>query len=301
VTVVVTSDIPGNYNNTTSGVTTAQTPVGSVSNTAQLAVSAAAPGISKAFAPATINQGATTTITFTLGNTNGISLTSAGFSDTLVNMTVSGAQAASGSCAGAGGNSFVNGQTALVFSGLTIPANGSCTVRVVVTSSTFGTQNNQASGVSSAQAPTGAPSNVASLVVQLVLPSLTFVKQATPATAGPGQVISYTLLTTNSGLGAATAVLLSDALSRYTMWGIDSFGANIPFLLTQGAPVSGLTLGTPVYSNDGGVTWTYIPSSGAGGAPAGFDGNVTNWRIPMTGSMSGGGANFTLQYRVQVK
>jgi len=57
-------------------------------------------------------------------------------------------------------------------------------------------------------------------------------------------------------------VLLSDALSRYTFWGIDSFGANTPFLLTQGAPASGLVLGTPAYSNDGGSSWTYTRHPG---------------------------------------
>ena len=300
VTVVVTSDVPGTYNNTATGVTTDQTTISAVSNTSQLTVTVASPTIAKAFSPATINQGATTTITFILANSNGISLTSAGFSDTLTNMAISGAQSAGGTCAGVGGNSFANGQTILAFTGLTIPLNNNCTVSVIVTSNSVGTQTNQSSGVSSSQAPTGAPSNTASLVVQ-GLPSLTFVKQASSATAVPGQDITYTLLTTNSGTGAATAVELTDNLSRYTYWSINSFGVNIPFQFNDGAPTSGLTIGAPVYSNDGGSTWTYSPSSGAGGAPAGFDGNVTNWRIPMIGTMPGNGANFRLDYKVQVK
>ncbi len=300
VTVVISSDIPGNYNNTTSGVTTTQTTIGAVSNTAQLTVTAAPPTIAKAFSPATINQGATTTITFTLANSNGINLTSAGFSDTLTNMSISGAQSAGGTCAGVGGNSFANGQTNLTFSNLTIPLNSSCTVSIVITSTSTGTQTNQSSGVSSSQAPTGSSSNTASLVV-LGLPSLTFVKQASSATASPGQALTYTLLTTNSGTGVATAVELTDVLSRYTFWGINTFGLNVPFQFSDGAPASGVTMGAPVYSSDNGVSWTYVPSSGAGGAPAGFDGNVTNWRIPMTGTMNPNGANFTIRYNVQVR
>ena len=41
--------------------------------------------------------------------------------------------------------------------------------------------------------------------------------------------------------------------------------------------------------------------SGGGGAPAGYDGNVTHVRIPLTGSMPGGGSNFTLTYDAVVE
>ena len=65
--------------------------------------------------------------------------------------------------------------------------------------------------------------------------------------------------------------------------------------------MTGLILGTPVYSNNNGTTWVYTPVSGGGGAPAGYDGNVTNWQIPMTGTMNANGANFTINYKVRVK
>ena len=38
-------------------------------------------------------------------------------------------------------------------------------------------------------------------------------------------------------------------------------------------------------TTDGGTTWTYAPASGAGGAPAGYDGNVTNVQWNFTGSL----------------
>ena len=41
--------------------------------------------------------------------------------------------------------------------------------------------------------------------------------------------------------------------------------------------------------------------SGGGGAPAGYDGNVTNWQIIMNGTMNGNGGNFTLNYKVIIK
>lgn len=40
------------------------------------------------------------------------------------------------------------------------------------------------------------------------------------------------------------------------------------------------------YSNDGGTTWTYTPVSGGGGAPAGYDRNVTNIRWTFAGKLS---------------
>jgi hypothetical protein len=94
---------------------------------------------------------------------------------------------------------------------------------------------------------------------------------------------------------------LRDNLSRYTFWSIDTFGVNVPFQFSEGTPASGLTIGAPAYSSDNGASWAYVPSSGAGGAPPGYDGNVTNWRIPMSGTMNAGGANFTIRYNVQVR
>ncbi len=70
-------------------------------------------------------------------------------------------------------------------------------------------------------------------------------------------------------------------------------------MFTEGSPPSTLTLGTPQYSNNNGSTWTYTPVSG-NNAPAGYDGDVTNWRIPMTGTIPVNG-RFTLNYQVIVK
>ena len=185
VTFVVTSDVPGPHNNQASGVASAQAPTGSASNVATLTVSATAPAIAKAFGPASIAYGATSTVTFTLSNTNGVPLTGAAFSDTLANISVSGAQAAGGTCAGAAGNNYTNGQTGLLnFAGLTIPANASCTVTIGATSAMAGGWPNQASGVSSNEAPTGAASNTATLTVTAT--ALTVSKTFTPATINSG-------------------------------------------------------------------------------------------------------------------
>jgi uncharacterized repeat protein (TIGR01451 family) len=138
--------------------------------------------------------------------------------------------------------------------------------------------------------------------VTVVMPAVvSILKSANRLSAAPGDVITYSALVTNTGVGTATVVVISDTLSPYAWWGVNSYGAGIAFQFTNGSPTSGLTLGTPVYSNDGGTTWVYTPVSGGGGAPAGYDGNVTNFSIPMTGTMNASGANFTINYQVRVK
>ncbi len=121
------------------------------------------------------------------------------------------------------------------------------------------------------------------------------------ADVNPGQSIVYTVQLVNFGAGTATGVVLKDDLSPYTALGLNSYGAGVVFQFSDGTPASGLSLGTPVYSSDNGATWTYSPVSGGGGAPAGYDGNVTNWKIPMTGTMNANGATCTLRYQMQVK
>ena len=131
-------------------------------------------------------------------------------------------------------------------------------------------------------------------------PNLSILKSANKASANPGDVITYTIQVKNTGTGYAKTVTLTDSLGSYNALAISAY-AGSPFNFMDGSPVSGLTLGTPVYSNNNGTTWVYTPVSGGGGAPAGYDGNVTNWRIPMSGTMNTNGANFTINYKVRVK
>lgn len=262
------------------------------------------PTVTKGFAPATIGAGGSSSLVITVTNpaANPVSLTGVSIND-LYTGTLANNAAGAVACSGGGSATLTGGivgGTSVGFSGGTIVPGGSCTITQSVTAT--GTVANT-TGAPVATGPvnplTGTAASATLTIFQL--PSLVFVKQASTATAAPGQAITYTLLTTNSGSGIATSVILSDALSPYVFWGVNSFGANVPFQMGDGPPISGLTLGTPLYSNDNGATWTYVPASGAGGAPAGYDGNVTNWRIPMTGTMNGNGANFTLQYKVMVR
>ena len=210
VTVQVAAAGAGSYPNAAGAVSSAEAPTGAAAASATLIV-AASPTIAKAFATSPISQNGTSALTFTLTNPNAIALSGGAFTDTLSNMQISAAGPATGSCGGAGGNSFTAGQTgALAFSGLTIPASGSCTVSVVVTSSTSGSNPNTTGGVTTAQTPVaGAGSNTATLQVSSP-PSLSLGFSPGVILTGASSTLTVTL--TNANAAALTSVAFSDTL-----------------------------------------------------------------------------------------
>ena len=139
------------------------------------------PTITKDFSPAMILAGGTSTVTLTLTNPNASPLTNAAFTDTLANMSAVGG-AVGGTCTGTTPGSLTAGATALSFSGISIPASGSCTVSFEVTSNTPGVQPNQTSGVTTAQTAAGDPSNTANLTV--TCPTIV----VSPATVPEGRI-----------------------------------------------------------------------------------------------------------------
>ena len=122
----------------------------------------------------------------------------------------------------------------------------------------------------------------------------------TAASAKPGAVVTYWIQVDNTGSSPATSIHIDDYLSPYVYFGVDTYGPGVHIDFIEGAPASGLTPGADVYSQTSDTNFTYNPSTGAGGAPAGFDGNVTNWRFNLNGSMAPGG-QFLLRYQVQVR
>ncbi|MBK7660968.1 MAG: DUF11 domain-containing protein [Betaproteobacteria bacterium] len=209
VTFTVTSNTAGVHPNATSGVSSNEAGTGAASNTASLTVSVNAAAIAKAFAPASIAYATgVSTLTFTLSNTNAIALTAGAFTDTLAGMAIAANQSAGGTCAGAAGNAFTAGATALSFTGLTIPAAGTCTVSVTVSSSAVGAHPNTASGVTTAEAGTGAVSNSATLTVTAIAP--TVAKSFTPAIIGNSQESTLVITVTNPNDAPITIVTATD-------------------------------------------------------------------------------------------
>ncbi|MBE0500774.1 MAG: DUF11 domain-containing protein, partial [Desulfuromonadales bacterium] len=125
------------------------------------------------------------------------------------------------------------------------------------------------------------------------MPSLMILKSADKATVNPGEVITYTITTMNSGAGPATTVQVFDNLSPYVGLILDYDGVTPPYEPFDFVPgTSGLTFGTPVYYNSDGI---FNPNFAAG-----EDDTVIRWETPMTGSFNPG-SQFTLRFKVRVK
>lgn len=180
-----------------------------------------APTFSKAFAaPKNIAVTGNTTLTFTLTNPNAGALTGAAFTDdfpsglSLFNTTLSG------TCAGGSVTSRLTtgaapfgaitaGHISIQAAGYTIPALGSCTVIVNLTSSTAGAKANTSSTLTTAQGTTTA---AASDTLNVYSPP-TVVKTFTPSTIASGGIATMEITVTNPAAnpGNLTGVSISDA------------------------------------------------------------------------------------------
>jgi hypothetical protein len=119
------------------------------------------------FAPATIAPFGTSSLSFTINNPNGVSLTSVGFNDTLpAGLTLAFPNGLTGSCGGT--ITAPAGSNSVSLSGATIAASGSCTFSVNVTGINFGTYTNATGPLVSAN---GGYSLGASAILAIINPT----------------------------------------------------------------------------------------------------------------------------------
>jgi fibronectin-binding autotransporter adhesin len=133
------------------------------------------------------------------------------------------------------------------------------------------------------------------VVLTRAAPNVTLTNGVTPSgTQPPLTDLVYSVTFTNTQCCAAQSLVISDPIPANTDFKVGSE--------THDLGSTGLTV-VIAYSNDGGTTWTYTPASGGGGAPAGYDRNVTNIRWTFTGNLSqispnnSGSVGFTAQIR----
>jgi len=122
-------------------------------------------------------------------------------------------------------------------------------------------------------------------------PNVPLVKSVSPSgTQPPGIDLTYTINFSNTGNLAAQQFVITDPIPANTDFKVGS-------VTTALGGLSGVTV---QYSNDGGLTYAYTPASGSGGAPAGYDRNVTHVRWTFTGTLvSGGSGNVTFAVRIR--
>jgi uncharacterized repeat protein (TIGR01451 family) len=192
----------------------------------------------------------------------------------------------------------------------------SVTLTLVARIDALGSLNNTAQVSASDQPdPDSTPNNnnaaeddQASTSINVTPPSLSLCKTIigqlcppnVPLNMPPGSDISYVVNFTNNGGSMASDFVLTDPslppistlkLNDYTYFKVGSVVNNLP---------AGLSLTELRYSADAGLTWNYTPISGAGGAPVGYDANVTHiqWRF---GGQLSPGSNGNVSFTVQIK
>ena len=215
VAVDVTGTTAGAKANTSGNVSSTEGGTGNAASDTLTVIGA--PSIAKSFAPDPIAVGGTTTLTFTITNSNsGTALTGVAFGDSLP----SGLQVAASpnaSTSGCGSPTFVPaaGDTALAFGGGTIPVAGTCTVAVDITATTTGTKVNTSGNVSSTNGGTGnaASDTLTVSIVTISDPAVT--KTTDPATAQVGDTVTFTLVVRNDGTADADNVILTDPVPAF--------------------------------------------------------------------------------------
>ena len=116
----------------------------------------------------------------------------------------------------------------------------------------------------------------------------------TVPTVTAGSDLVYSISFSNTGGYQATNFVIRDQIPSNTDFKVGS--------VTSTLGTTGLTA-TVAYSNDGGTSWVYTPTSGAGSAPAGYDRTVTHVRWTFTGNLSqtapnnAGSVGFTTRIR----
>ena len=152
---------PGTYSNTTSNLTGIfdGTPVSLEPATASLSLEPP-PTFSKAFYPATISYGGTSTLTFTIDNTaSTLAATSLTFTDNLpAGVIVATSPNDSTTCTG-GTLGAVAGTGTITYFGGSVAAGAYCTIQVDVTSSVPGTHMNTTGDLTSSSGNSGTATN----------------------------------------------------------------------------------------------------------------------------------------------
>ena len=132
------------------------------------------------------------------------------------------------------------------------------------------------------------------LIVTVVRPALTIGKAVSPGgTPLPGANLTFTSTVTNTGSASASSVAIVDSIPSWVEYKLASASATLP------AGVSAAI----EYSNDGGLTWTYTPLSGACSATVGFDRcvNRIRWRLLAALSSTAGSNQGTLQFISRIR
>ena len=213
VTVQVTSATPAAYVNTTDAVTSTEAPASeTASDTLTVNAALVAPTLSKSFGPNPITSGGTSTLTLVIDNAaNATALTDVAVSDSYPTGLTNATPANGATTCADGTLTAADGGPGVALSGATIPASGSCTVTVQVTSATPAAYVNTTDAVTSTEAPASeTASDTLTVNAALVAPTLSKSFGPNPITSGGTSTLTLTI-DNNANATALTDVAVSDS------------------------------------------------------------------------------------------
>ncbi len=244
--------------------------------------SAVDPTFSKSFSPDPIAVNGTSTLTFTITNTNAVALNNAKFIDTLpAGVQVAAVPAASTTCTGSPSWAPTAGSTTLNFgqtTGAIIPASGSCTVSVNVTATTGGPHSNVSGFLSTTETGTVNGSIASDTLTAVLPPAIDKLFSPSPILPGGTSTLTFTLTNPNQ----------NDALSGVAF--TDTFPV---------APGAMTVASVPGATTSGCGAPTFSPAAGAGSvsfsggtlAPGGTCTVTVNVTAPVVGTYANTSGN----------
>src|SRR6185312_7027393 len=205
-----------NVTDTTAGVknnsVTISSTEGGPGNTSNASITViAAPVITKAFGAGSIPLNGSTSLSFTIQNSNTTTaITGVAFADTLpVGLVISTPNGLTGTC-GTGTITATAGSNGVGLSGATVAANSSCTFSVNVTGITAGFKNNITGNVTSTEGGTGGTAS-ASLKVEAP-PSIAKVFNPTGIALNATTSLTFTITNPATNVDPLTGVAFTDTL-----------------------------------------------------------------------------------------
>jgi trimeric autotransporter adhesin len=152
-----------------------------------------------------------------------------------------------------------------------------------------------ASLASSSPSDTNVANNSSSVNVQILpIPEVLVTKSALPLAAASNTEVVFTSIAANISTVNASTIIVTEDLPLFSSFKLGSI-----VFQNQVAPYNNSTLTVLSTEYFNGITWAYVPVSGAGGAPAGYDATVKNIRITFNGSIPPNGA-FSIVYTLLV-
>jgi hypothetical protein len=237
------------------------------------------PGFSKAFAPAQIKVGETSTLTFNISNPNASqALNNISFSDSFpMGVEVDAAPMALNN--GCGGTfAPAAGATSVSFSGGMLAASGSCSLSVKVKATSFGVKDNLTGQISATESGPGGMAMATLTVVGAPTFSKSFASN--PIRVGNTSTLSFTITNPNTTVGLTgiafndvlpTSLLLSDA----TINNVCGTGSTLTVTaFTQTIALTGGNLTSTLPNNT--CTFGVTVTGSAAGAQANTTGNITS-------------------------